>query len=367
MRQCLPILLTLSMPTSACAAPAVPAPTVSALPPATAAELDGRFDRLVAEGQLKGAVLLVMRDGKPVYRRATGGYDDDTIAAVASASKWYHAAVIMALVDQGKLDLDIPLARYLPQAKGSIAKATLRQMLSHSAGVEPKLVIRVATYIPSPAEVDTLLTAPLASEPGTDFRYGGADLQIAGAIAEKVTGEKWDTLFQRLIAKPLGMARSSFDVPATPRTNSVGDDQQLGAGVRTSAHDYAAFLGMLSRSGTASDGKRVLSAKAVGEILHNQIGTLPMAVNPTPMFTNWRYGLGTWCWRIEADGKCSLTASPGLWGSIPFLDTRTNTYAVLIVQANLRQTLRGGLGIVGQLTGVDFRPGGIPGGRRRAQ
>ena len=342
-------------------------PVAFQIPAAASADLDARFDRLVTDGQLKGAVLLVFQDGKQTYRRAVGGYDDDTIVAAASASKWYHAAVIMALVDAGKLDLDAPLVRYFPRAKGDIARATLRQMLSHSAGIEPQLVIRGARYIPTTAEIDALISKPLASPPGTDFRYGGTDLQVVGAIAERVTGEKWEALFQRLIAKPLGMSRSSFDVPAAPRANSVGDDPQLGAGARTSAHDYAAFLATLSRGGTAPDGNRVLSVKAVGEILHNQIGALPMAVNPTPRFTNWRYGLGAWCWRIEADGTCSLTASPGLWGSIPFLHTRSNTYGVLIVQANLRQTLREGLGIIGRLTGVDFHPSGFPGGRRRAQ
>ena len=97
-------------------------------------KLTGSIQKVVEDGKLPGACLLVVQDGQTIYDQCFGTYKPDTVVAIASASKWFAAATIMTLVDEGKLSLDDPVSKFLPRFTGKKGQITLRQLLSHTSG-----------------------------------------------------------------------------------------------------------------------------------------------------------------------------------------------------------------------------------------
>ena len=187
---------------------------------------------------------------------------------VASAGKWVAAAVVGAVVDRTDLDWDDRVDKWIPEFigndKGSIP---LRCLLSHTSGVMP--------YLPKPqvdnyncldsAMVDILPLDTVFSH-GTRFEYGGSGMQIAGRMAEKAMNRDFESLFQELIAQPLGMTNSHF----TPINTDGGHAPMLGGGLCTTLNDYMQFLSMISEHGF-HHGKQILSKSTVDEMQADQV------------------------------------------------------------------------------------------------
>ena len=103
--------------------------------------------------------------------------------------------------------------------------------------------------------LDTVFT------PGTRFEYGGLAMQVAGRMAEVAAGKEFETLFQQLIAAPLGMRHHTL-----PQSTPTGDmAPMLGGGLCTTLADYMRFLKMISHEGVY-EGKRILKAETVREM-----------------------------------------------------------------------------------------------------
>jgi CubicO group peptidase (beta-lactamase class C family) len=96
-----------------------------------------RVQGWVDKGYYPGAAVLIARNNRVLYEHSFGTYTPDTEVFIASAGKWLAAATIMSVVDQGKLSLDDPASKWLPELKGSSGRATLRQMLAHTSGYLP--------------------------------------------------------------------------------------------------------------------------------------------------------------------------------------------------------------------------------------
>jgi CubicO group peptidase (beta-lactamase class C family) len=154
-----------------------------------------------------GLTVAVATNNKIVFSRALGMADLEqnvplTTASVhrlASLSKSIAGAIIMDLVEQGKLSLDTSIRKYLPELPASFEKVTVRCLLDHQSGVrgfpnEADSAFSVAHYATSREAMKTFMDFPLAFEPGTKTEYSSLSFTVLGAAAESVTGRSFQQL-----------------------------------------------------------------------------------------------------------------------------------------------------------------------------
>jgi len=250
---------------------------------------------------LPGASLLVVKDGRVAYDQSFGTFTPTTVVQIASSSKWLSAAVIMTLVDEGKIDLDAKISKYLPQFTGQKGEMTIRQMFSHTSGlVEPPgdrsrwdYSITMADYADRMAREGVM-----AGPPGSGIRYASASMQVVGAVAEKITGKSWNQLFKERIGAPCDMPDTTYvRTPGTVEPSTLSEptrNPMLAGGARSSQKDYGNFLKMLSAKGTYK-GRRVISEASVREMQRDQSGDQPLLrASNDRMGRNSHYGLGEW-------------------------------------------------------------------------
>jgi CubicO group peptidase (beta-lactamase class C family) len=178
-------------------------------------------------------VVLIGRAGKAIYSRAVGFADIetrrpatlDTPYAIASISKWITTVGILHLVEGGKLDLDAPITRWLPDYRADTgAKVTLRRLMSNTSGVpngfiaalkaDPNLLPSlVKTDISAAEAVKRWGQGDFAFEPGKDFDYSMTNWIIIVAVVEAVTGKPFATAIADLVTTPLGMNHTALGEP----------------------------------------------------------------------------------------------------------------------------------------------------------
>ncbi|MBV8729351.1 MAG: beta-lactamase family protein, partial [Acidobacteriia bacterium] len=263
-------------------------------------------------------------------RDGSSGIDvkSDSIFRIASMTKAVTTTAAMQLVEQGKLDLNVPASKYLPELgkldvlegfdkttgkpilRPAKRPVELRHLLTHTSGFayavwdEPVAHWAKATGNQTPPGAVAPLT-PLAFEPGTQWQYG-TGIDWAGKIVETVSGLSLEQYFQRNILGPLGMKDTTFILPeekfnrlvSTYRRQSDGslkeDPRTMpappkefngGGGLFSSAPDYIRFTQMILRKGKSADGRQILAAKTVEMMSANQIGSVNVhkmtATDPT--------------------------------------------------------------------------------------
>lgn len=333
------------------------------------ARIDGFIQQYVDSNRIAGAVALVMRDGNVVYERAVGWADKesqrrmtpDAMFRIASQTKALTTVAIMILVEEGKVALNNPVSRFIPAyARTTVGAAmapatrpiTIRDLLTHTAGIsygtdsvltrlyEPKglgLAAGFGWYTADKDEpvcttMERLATVPFARQPGEAFVYG-YNTDILGCVVERASGMPLDEFFRTRITMPLGMDATHFFVPSAQPSRLVtvyssdADNRAVraprgargqghyvdgprrsfsgGAGLVSTARDYARFLQMLLNGGEL-DGVRILSPKSVDVMTANQTGTLYPAsgqgfgfgfsVVLFPGADNTLLSQGTWGW-----------------------------------------------------------------------
>ncbi len=190
------------------------------------------YEHRVREAGIVGSSLVLVRDGHLVSSRQVGDQDldakrpvdADTIFHWASITKTFTGIAIMQLRDRGRLSLDDPAARYVPELRrvhnpfGDIAQVTIRQLMSHTAG------FRAATW-PwggdqawhpfEPTEWDQVVAmfpyTTLLFPPGSRYSYSNPGVIVLGRIIETLTGDDYEVYVAKNILMPLGMRRSFFD------------------------------------------------------------------------------------------------------------------------------------------------------------
>lgn len=300
--------------------------------------------RIVGSGA-PGVTLVVARGGTEISRVHTGAIDSTAQLRIASASKWLVAATIMRLVDEGKLSLDAPISRYLPQISGEAGTITLRQSLAQTTGTAGTLDelydLNQDARITLTQSATEILARPQRDRPGASFMYGGPGFQIAGAAAEAVTGQRWEEIFQSRIARPLGMRRTYWmhlrfnpaeQIPAAETLNPV-----LQGGAVSTVDDYMAFLTMLAQDGQFN-GRRILSAGSVAEMHRNQTlhANLPRPEG-LPVLAESRYSLGNWCERWDRQSRCTRSSSIGAFGTYPWIDRATGLYGIIFLHGDMQK------------------------------
>lgn len=194
-------------------------------PPLTVPDsLDRFIEREMRERQIPGLALAITRNGRIITERAYGLASVEngvpvtvgTRFALASLTKAFTAAGILMLVEEGKLELDASIRRYLPDAPASWAPVTLRQLLTHTSGLPPigsgfsgaegGLYNRIR--IPTGMAYAAALADSLHATPGTEYAYSDVAYFLLGVITERVSGTSWRELIRRRILEPLGMTET---------------------------------------------------------------------------------------------------------------------------------------------------------------
>jgi CubicO group peptidase (beta-lactamase class C family) len=305
---------------------------------------------LVAEGQIPGAVLLVGRGSRLLHHDVAGWQDvaartpmrRDSIFRLYSMSKPITSIAIMALVEQGRLRLDDPVARTLPElanlhvyAGGELAdmrtvpaerSITIADLLTHRSGITYHFtgdgpvqqyyrahgvmrdtpVGRRPTDAPPAPDLAELVRrlgkAPLLHQPGAQFAYSYSTT-VLGAVIERVTGERLDVALKRLIFAPLGMRDAGFfitdatvgrfvtnylatpnglqaiETPAQSDYRNAGRLLDGGGAIASTADDYYRFASMIAAGGTMGR-RRLLGRRLLEETLATRVTIEGMGPRP---------------------------------------------------------------------------------------
>src|SRR5580658_4768028 len=186
--------------------------------------VDEVIQKAIADRNIPGAVLIVGHDGAVIYRKAYGerSLDPrhepmmlDTIFDLASLTKVIATTTsVMQLVEQGKVRLNDPVAKYLPEfAQNGKDDITVRQLLIHFSGLEPDLDLKATWEGKQTAYGMAFADAPQEA-PGSRFTYSDVNFIVLGALVERVSGETLDEYVQRHIFEPLKMTRTRYVPPA---------------------------------------------------------------------------------------------------------------------------------------------------------
>jgi len=326
------------------------------------------MQRYVDEGRLGGAVTLVAREGKVAYLQAFGKLDPatgvpmptDAIFRIASQTKALTSVAVMILFEEGRLLLDDPVSRYIPEFKSTTVAVldgskrgpgykivpakrpiTIRDLLTHTAGISygdgpakdlyQKAGLQGWFLADRPEPVGTyirkLASLPFDAQPGEKHVYG-YNTDILGYLIEVVSGMSLADFLRSRITEPLAMADTSFFLPedkagrlsavfgigkdgkaepvADPRETAYCKGPRIcyagGAGLVSTAEDYARFLLML-QSGGEWGGVHILSPKTVELMTADHAGDL---------YGGNGFGLGFWV--TKELGRNGLPGSVGAYG-----------------------------------------------------
>jgi CubicO group peptidase (beta-lactamase class C family) len=278
------------------------------------------LDNLLAQKQsLIGkdyVVLIWEKDDTLVYKKEVGEYKSKTVAPVASCSKWLTAALVMQFIDEGKISLDDPVVKYIPEFEKYMKKyVTIRHCLSHMTGIEDdgkalKNILQRKKFESLEEEANSFAAREIRANAGTDFWYGNIGLNIAARIVEIISKRKFDVLIKQKLFTPMGMRQTTF-------TTLDGSLYNPSGGAKSSADDYMKFLVMLMNKGKYN-GKQILSEGSVDEMMKIQTANTPKRYTPKAA-EGFNYALGSWVVE-EKDGAATALASPGLFGTWPMVD-----------------------------------------------
>ena len=188
-------------------------------PPASSYPVDARIERLVdslrVARKIPGVSVAVMRDGAIVHAQGYGFANveheakatPETIYQSGSVGKQFTATLIMMLVEEGKLGLDDPIRKHLPEAPKSWDPITIRRMLSHTSGLGdyPDSMNYRRDYTEDQL-LQIVYQSPLLFAPGATWAYSNLAYLTLGAMVRRVTGTFYGDLLAERIFKPLGMA-----------------------------------------------------------------------------------------------------------------------------------------------------------------
>ncbi len=356
-----------------CSAVASTITAVFALPALAAedasfAKIDQRMEQSVAEGEISGAVTLVAHDGKIVHLAAVGGADaehdtpmeTDSIFRIMSMTKPITATAVMILAEEGKLSIDDPVEKYIPEFAGAklhdgtpVQGLTIRRLLTHTSGLGGDQMCEKTLA----GTAEMLAVRRFDFQPGERWQYGPG-MNVCGRIVEIVSGQPLEDFLAERIFQPLGMSDTTFyPTPDQCRRVAVSyvrdkDGKKLvpapgtafakqgetapnpSGGLYSTAADIFRFYQMIL-SGGELDGHRIVSPESVREMTSVQTGDLVTGFTPG---NGW--GLG-WCIVRQPQGASAMLSPSsfghgGAFGTQVWVDpTRQTVYVLMIQRADI--------------------------------
>jgi CubicO group peptidase (beta-lactamase class C family) len=386
-------------------------PSGAGLSPEGLARIDAYIRNEIATDKIPGALMMIERHGKLGYAANFGVRDpntkapmtDDTLFRIYSMSKPITSVAAMMLVEEGKLMLDEPVAKYIPafagvkvgvEWKGEDGMTglelvaprkpmTIQDLLRHTSGITygffgegavKKAYVDANIFsedLDNAGFAERVAKLPLAYQPGTTWDYSHST-DILGRVVEVASGKSLYQFEKERILDPLGMKDTSFYVtdPAKqpliaepfPADRKIGNDAEVndprirrkwesgGGGMVSTIGDYARFARMLANGGTL-DGKRYLSPKTVAYMGSNHIGPAAGVV-PGPYYLpgpGFGFGLG-FAVRTEAgvspiEGSVGEMNWSGAAGTTFWIDPKEDMFVVFMSQTvsqrgRIRATLK---------------------------
>jgi uncharacterized protein YbbC (DUF1343 family)/CubicO group peptidase (beta-lactamase class C family) len=333
----------------------IAAASAAAAPPVRLAAVDAIIEQAIADGNIPGAVLIVGHNGKVVYRKAYGcralepkrePMTLDTVFDLASLTKVIATTTaVMQLVELGKVRLNDPVAKYLPDfAQNSKDDVTVRQLLTHYSGFEPDLDLKTP-WEGKETAYHMAFAETLQNPPGSAFVYSDINFITLGALVEKVSGEPLDQYATRHIFTPLKMLHTRFVPPESwkPKIAPTQYDENEHM-LRGVVHDPTArrMGGVAGHAGLFSTADDL--SKFAQALLNGGAGILsPLAVEKmttpeTPPAAPLLRGFG---WDIDSPfssnrGDLLPVGSfghTGFTGTSLWIDPTTQTYIILLTNA----------------------------------
>ncbi len=332
----------------------------------------------IAAHEVSGAVTVVITRKQVVHLEATGLANiarnepmrPNSLFWIASMTKPVTAVAVLILQDEGKLNVEDPISRYIPEfaslktPTGQPANLTIAQVLTHTSGLgeadsaAAREAHTLADLIP------LFLSVPMQYEPGTKWKYTQSGINVAARIVEVASGVSFDVFVQKRIFDPLEMKDTTFypdertpghlvtayakdqataALQAVPPASGFGrrGHPPLGnGGLYSTGPDYARFCRMLLEGG-ALKGRRYLSPAAMRLLTTVQTGELPCGFFQSAGFgnhgANYGWGIGTCILRTPHEGVAAML-SPGTfghggaWGTQAWIDPVRGLAYVLMVQ-----------------------------------
>lgn len=350
------------------------------------------FRQQVTDGRIPGAIVMIQRHGKPAYLKTFGVRDvttrrpmtTDTIFRLYSMSKPITAVAAMMLVEEGRLSLDDPLSKYIPEfadmkvgveRTGADGQAvldlvpaqrpiTIQDLLRHSSGIVYDYVVFgpikqnhidadiLAGDFDNAEFARRIAKLPLAYQPGTTWAYGYS-FDVLARVIEVVSGQSLREFEQDRLFGPLGMTGTGFYVTEPAQQDKVAEPlpsdpvhenprirkrwESGGSGMVSTTADLARFFQMLLNGGTLN-GRRYLSPRMVDFMLADSIG--PAAgVRPWLFYypgAGFGFGLG---FAVRTDAGVSPWAGSvgqvdwgGAAGTYFWIDRQEDMVVLLMVQ-----------------------------------
>ncbi|MFN2602573.1 MAG: serine hydrolase domain-containing protein [Gemmatimonadaceae bacterium] len=202
--------------------PMVPVPTAQS-DSALIGKINSAVDSALISRSIPGAAVAVLRHDTLVLSKGYGLADiasrspvtTRTIFQIASTTKLFTAMAVLLLVEEGKIDLDAPVARYLSWLPAKYSGITVRQLLTHTSGVNPD--VRNANI--DEMSVDEfkrrLTERPVSFPPGSSVQYANSGFTLLSFVVESASGEQFGQFLQRRIFSPLGLHDTGYRVPLT--------------------------------------------------------------------------------------------------------------------------------------------------------
>ena len=390
--------LLAAVPSAFAEGPVTVKPVEAGFNEAGLARLDAYIKNEIATNKIPGAIMMIQRQGKTAYFSSAGVRDPgtkepmtpDTIFRIYSMSKPITTVAAMMLVEEGKLQLDEPLSKYIPafaNVKVGVEKKgedgamglelvpakrpiTIQDLMRHTSGLtygffgeglvkKAYVDAKLNADDPDNAEfAERIAKLPLAYQPGTTWDYSQST-DILGRVIEVVSGKSLYQFEKERLLDPLGMKDTTFYVtdPAKkslvaepfPNDRTIGNNSVMGdprvaqkwesggGGMVSTINDYSRFAQMILNGGTL-DGRRYLSPKTIAYMGSNHIG-LASGVTPGPLYLpgpGFGFGLG-FAVRTEAgvspiEGSVGEMSWSGAGGTTFWIDPKEDMFVIFMAQ-----------------------------------
>ncbi len=353
------------------------------------AAIDAYLEQAVSKTKIPGVVALVIDNENVLYSAAVGKQNVTaeipmsmgTLFNIASMTKPVAATAIMMLVEEGKLDLDDPISKYVSEFGGKTVistfkdedgaytthparqEITIRNLLSHSTGLAYGFASETVFRLNGGNAFADNADLPLLYDPGTAWSYA-TGIAVVANVLETITGQSLDVFLAERIFEPLGMIDTTYVVPPNkisrvatihnmtekglveaPVPDEVRSSVSGDHGLYSTAPDYAKFIQLFLNNGFAPDGTRLLEEETIRIMGENQLGDVRVSLQdePTPSIARvfplgaGRDGFGVG-FQVTGQHKDPKIRSPGsmswagLYNTEFWIDRKAGFGAVLLMQ-----------------------------------
>jgi len=315
------------------------------------AAVDSVVQAFVDDRGLNGAGLVIVdADDGVIFEQYWGEFGPERSSLIASSSKMLVAGVLLRLQDDGLLNIDAPVVDAVDWGSDN-PEITPAQLLSNSSGLpgllpDPGYGPYICQFLPAGTLQDcarSIFTSPDddadITRPDVAFNDGGAQWQVAGAVAEAVSGKSWAELIDETYVQPCGVDSLAFNNHFTqigagfnypvafnsdPSTLIATDNPNLEGGAYITASDYGQLLLMHLSGGVCGD-EQVLSQEALDTMHADRIAA---AYDGSAGGAGTGYGMGWWI-----DRESGRISDGGAYGTVPWLDLEDGYGAYLVIES----------------------------------